>query len=193
MADTNTATPLLRAALARLSLRRIASEHPAQAERMRARVGSALCEAVDEAGPLGWVPYSFDVALTAALLQELGPEGTEAFIGGMSEVALNSPIFRPIVEGSLRVFGPSHGMVVRLGAQLWPLMCRNVLDIHIERLTDCTVVTGENACDELLQHASAQFLFRVQAASLFRLSGVKAKSASLVVNRPARRVLVTVE
>lgn len=118
---------------------------------MRAQVGSALCEAVDEAGPLGWVPYAFDVALTAALLHELGPEATEAFIGGMSEAALNSPLFRPIVEGSLRVFGPSHGMVVRLGAQLWPLMCRNVLDIHIERLAGCTVVRRareEQRCGE---------------------------------------------
>ena len=191
MANTESTTPLLRAALARLWLRRIASEHPAHAERVRAQVGSALCEAVDEAGPLGWVPYAFDVALTAALLEELGPVGAEEFIGGIAEVAMNSPLFRPIVEGSLRVFGPSHGMVVRLGAQLWPLMCRNVLDIHIQRFSDCTVVTGEKACDALLQHASAQLLFRLQAASLFRLSGVKAKSVSLVVNRPARRVVVT--
>lgn len=192
MPEADSTRPLLRAALARMSLRRIASEHPTKAERIRAIVGSALCEAVDDAGPLGWVPYTFDVLLTKALLETLGNEGAEAFIGGMTEVALSGPLFRPIVEGSLRVFGPSHGMVVRLGPQLWPLVCRNVLEMRVERLTECTVVTGENACDEILQHASAQFLLRAQATALFRLSGVKAKSSSVVVNRPARRVVVTV-
>ena len=192
MPDPESNPPLLRAALARLSLRRIVSEHPAKADRIRAHVGAALCEAVEDAGPLGWVPYSFDVALTQGLLQELGESGAEAFIGGMTEVALNTPLFRPIVEGSLRLFGPSHGLVVRLGPQLWPLMCRHVLDLRVERLADSTVVMGEHACDALLHHTSAQFLLRVQAASLFRLSGVKPKSATVVVNRPARRVVVTV-
>jgi hypothetical protein len=192
MPDPESTRPMLRAALARLSLRRIASEHPTKAERIRAHVGQALCDAVDEAGPLGWVPYSFDVALTKGLLEELGESGAEAFIGGMTEVALTQPLFRPIVEGSLRLFGPSHGLVVRLGHQIWPLVCRNVVDLRVERLADSTVVMGERACDELLQHTSAQFLLRVQCASLFRLSGVKARSAMLAVNRPARRVVVTV-
>ena len=192
MPDPERAPPLLRAVFARLSLRRIASEHPAQAERIRAHVGEALHNAVDDAGPLGWVPYAFDVRLTAGLLQELGESGAEAFVGGITEAALNSPVFRPIVEGSLRVFGPSHGMVVRLGPQLWPLLCRNVLEMRVERLADCTVVTGENACDALLEHKPAQFLLRAQSAALFRLSGVHPKSSTVVVNRPARRVVVTV-
>ena len=183
---------MMRAALARLLLRRVASEHPAKAERILAHIGSALSEAIDDAGPLGWVPYSFDVSLTQGLLEALGEAGAEEFIGGMTEVALNSPTLRPIVEGSLRLFGPSHGMVVRLGPQIWPLMCRNVVDLRVERLTDSTVVVGDNACDELLQQTAAQFLLRVQAASMFRLSGVRAKSATMVVNRPARRVVVTI-
>ncbi len=138
------------------------------------------------------MPYSFDVSLTQGLLEALGEAGAEEFIGGMTEVALNTPLLRPIVEGSLRLFGPSHGMVVRLGPQIWPLMCRNVVDLHAERHSDSTVVVGDNACDELLQHTSAQFLLRVQCTSLFRLSGVRAKSTKVVVNRPARRVVVTV-
>jgi len=191
MPELESKQPQLRAALARLSLRRVASELPSKSEKIRAHIWSALLDAVDDAGPLGWVPYTFDVALTSALLQELGDEGAEAFIGRIAELALNSPLFRPIVEGSLRIFGPSHGMVVRLGPQLWPLLCRNVLDMRVERLTESTVVTGENACDALLQNASAQFLLRAQSAALFRLSGVKATGSSVVVNRPARRVMVT--
>ena len=191
MPELESKPPQLRAVLARLSLRRVASEHPSKAEKIRAYVGSALCEAVDDAGPLGWVPYAFDVKLTAALLQELGEVGAETFVNGMTEVALSSPLFRPLVEGSLRIFGPTHGMVVRLGPQLCSLVYRNVLEMRVERLTQSTVVTCENACPELLEHASAQFLLRAQSVALFCLSGVKAESSTVLVNRPARRGIVT--
>ena len=99
-------------------------QSPALAEHLRRKLGPELREAFDDAALIGWLPYSVDVKMAEGVMEREGTEGLRSFVMGNVEEAKKAPVFRPIIDGSLRLFGASPTTILRIAPKLWGLHIR---------------------------------------------------------------------
>ena len=115
--------PRILAGFVQGTLAAVSAQDAALGERVRARLGVATRERLEQASRIAWVPIELDVEVTHAIYGELGPvRAREVFRRNLSG-ALDSPVLRSLAQGALRLFGASparlFGWAPKVYAQLF--------------------------------------------------------------------------
>jgi hypothetical protein len=139
---------------------------------VRASLKPEVLEEIENAWAAGWLPLAYDVELTTAFFRLAGAErACEAMRRNMTET-FRKPALRTLVDGAVRLFGLSPGKLLGWAPRIWPLLFRDVAELHIEvgpaaatlRLVDLPPEVSEHR-DYLRGTASA-------IAAVFDLTGV---------------------
>ena len=173
---------------------RARKQSPALAEHLRHKLGPELREAFDDAGLIGWLPYAVDVKMAEGVMEKEGPDGLRAFVMGNVEEAQKAPVFRPIIDGSLRLFGASPTTILRIAPKLWGLAYQDVLTLEVRG--DATdrdyTFSALGVCDEMLHSRAAQIVLRAQCHLAFQLLGTAGEVSMPKVDARQRAIDVTI-
>lgn len=92
---------------------------------VRSAVRSAAAgaiERVEAASRLDWIPLSVQLDILAALHDEVGAAGYDAFCATHFGSTVETPLMRSVFEGALRVFGLSPASLYRMFPKSWAMM-----------------------------------------------------------------------
>lgn len=173
---------------------RARKQSPALADHLLHKLGPELREAFDEVGIIGWLPYAVDVKMAEGVMEKEGPDGLRRFVMGNVEEAQKAPVFRPIIDSSLRLFGASPTTILRIAPKLWNLAYQDVLslEVHGEATERDYTFTALGVCDEMLQSKAAQIVLRAQCHLAFQLLGTAGEVSMPKVDARLRTIDVTI-
>jgi hypothetical protein len=119
---------------------------PGLTQEVRSRIPPESLKVIDETPPLGWVPLQHDKHNSAATVEVLGEEDAVACWRKFLASHLEAPLFRTIVDATIRVFGLAPAPIVRFTPRVWPLVYR---DFCIPRVIRAEPSTAELLLDDL--------------------------------------------
>lgn len=106
---------------------------------VRSRLGAEVCASVDAASLLGWIPAEHHVALCRGWHESLGDKAYRGLFRGAFLDAVNAPLLGSIVQGSVRVFGPTPSAAARAWRVGWPYIFRNGGQVRVGEVTERSV------------------------------------------------------
>lgn len=107
---------------------------PAQARQaVRGGVAPGLLAQIEASAGSDWVPFAWDVALTHAVADALGPEGTHRFFLQQQLAAWQAPLLKTLVDSATALFGLDPGSWARWIPRGWNVVFRNSGEWQVDR------------------------------------------------------------
>src|SRR5688572_29802919 len=113
--------------------------HP-RAREILAGVDPAALDSVRAAARTAWLPVAYDVALSRAAHRALGREAYWDLATRSVAAMVESPLIRPILEGFVRVFGPTPHSGFSLVPRAIQQVYRHHGRLEVDREGDSTAV-----------------------------------------------------
>ncbi len=109
--------------------------------------------ALERAGRLGFVPVEIDVETFLVGLELFGPKDNQRRVRHALASTFNSPLMKPVVDGTLRLFGVGPGSMFRLSAPAWATVYRSCGCMSRESTEEGRVVLRcRDAAPAMLEH-----------------------------------------
>lgn len=186
---SSSSKPEARTGYVRMVLRRLREFDSALGESTYQLFTPALRRSIDESALLGWLPYEIDTTLANAVLAKHGRDGLHGFVLGNSDEAATLGALRPLVEGALRVFGPSPMSLVRVMPELWNVTYRNVSAVAPERLGERQLaIHWVDVCDAVYESPGALGVLYAQSHFPLRVTRTRGAVDPLTLDRGRRRI-----
>ena len=116
--------PQYRVAMCRMTLSRLRALP--QAQEILARVDPAALEAIEDGGPLAWVPTPTFDQLTDAMFDVLGQEAFREFFAAQVNGWADSKLFGPLLGSARRIFGAGPRGRLKWVGRAWMMITRNM-------------------------------------------------------------------
>lgn len=117
--------PELRAALLKMYLERLRSLGDDHAAAIRLDVDPAILRQVEGAPMSGWLPLALEVEILQAVERRRGEDGVRELGRVLGRVAVESPVFRPLVAATFAMLGRLPEALVWLAMQGWEIATRH--------------------------------------------------------------------
>lgn len=158
--------------------------------RIRGALGEAACAAIEQAHALTWLPFDYNLSLTRAVGQTLGPRRTDLFFREVMLDAFQSPLLKTLVDSVVRLLGTDTGVFLGWVSKAFELMFKNVGSWEVvERDSESASlqVTGlpPEALDDTIWLASVAS----SLSSLFELAKVQGATTMRTVDRERAQVI----
>lgn len=147
--------PAARASAARDNLSFADLYRPGTVAEIRASIPPESLKAIDETLGVAWLEFEHDHWLMDGTLAVLGREEAVECWRRSIEHLVEKPLLRPLVEGSLRLFGAAPGKLIKMVPTGWTLAYR---DFCVPRF-------------ELVEDGHARIVFEDIAPHAFRSPG----------------------
>ncbi|HET9598015.1 MAG TPA: hypothetical protein VFP65_20675 [Anaeromyxobacteraceae bacterium] len=118
--------PAVRARHMKTVLAAVDALAPEQAPAVRERFGAAALRAVEDASAVEWLDLGLNLSLTRAIEEVLGRAGCHRLFRSQLDEALQTPVFRAIVDGAIALFGLDPSSWARFIPSGWGLVFREV-------------------------------------------------------------------
>lgn len=117
--------PSVRARHMKLFVNRISELEAGVREVIFDRIGAADLRAIEEAGPLAWLPVGINVRATEVVWGALAPSAREPFFLRLGMEDFDSPLLKAIVGTAQRLFGVDPGALLKFAARGWSQVFRD--------------------------------------------------------------------
>jgi hypothetical protein len=126
------AVPSIRALLTKELLATLRADDPDLMPLVASLLPPALMEAIAKTRVVGWVPFAAQMHLNRAMRQVLG---NSAYQDAWRRAMLRSydqTLLRPLVEGTLRLFGASPQGLSKVMPRIWGVVTRGAGELTLE-------------------------------------------------------------
>jgi hypothetical protein len=116
--------PRIRANWAKFSIGCIKRLDAPSRDRVLTALGPRKRERIREAGPLEWLPAHVFLDVAEAVREALGEQEAARYWRMNLRLSMEQPFVRPLVDGSLFLFGRTPGALARRTPHTWRLVAR---------------------------------------------------------------------
>jgi hypothetical protein len=127
-----------KASVAQLQLDAI-EKHP-RAQEVLDTLDPEMLSTLRETPRTSWISPSFMAGLLTAAYEVGGPELTRELAFAVASRTSEHPLFRPLVQGTLAIFGKGAGPLFKTLPRAWKMVNRNSGDLRVEVEGDRAVV-----------------------------------------------------
>lgn len=129
------AQTLYKSALAKSLLEDVERLSGPERSRVLERVAQEHLDAVRNAPRASWIDAAHQVAIDSAILEALGEQELEQMLRGFVSRISQTPLFRPILNGAIGLFGLTPASVYKVLPRAWSLTSKNAGSI-LQRAID---------------------------------------------------------
>jgi hypothetical protein len=126
------AVPSIRAFVTKELLAALRSDDPALLPLVTSLLPPPLMEAIAKTRAVGWVPFAGHMHLNRAVRQGLGPPAFPALGRRAMLRSYDQHMVKPLIEGTLRLFGASPAGLSKVLPRLWGVMTRAGGELALE-------------------------------------------------------------
>lgn len=123
--------PGVRVNWTRLVVRTLANRGPGVRERVLERISPEARQQLDGAGPVSWLDLAYHLDVCEAVRAELGDPGYREHFCEATVKSGRFTLFRPLVQGFLRMFGPTPASTVKASPRAWTHIFRGLGQLEV--------------------------------------------------------------
>ena len=124
--------PEIQARHTRAALEALGELFPAAAPRVRERLSPLVQQALDAAFRLDYLPVMVDLEVTAAIRDEVGPEGVRRVAREGLRRTLNGAVLGGLVRSAMVLFGRTPDGLAKWAGRGYGMICRDCGDLRVE-------------------------------------------------------------